>query len=176
MSRSLKIAFGLIGVVFVIFFAGMYHFVSTAFAVYEPPVEERYYEKGLDYQKRVSEFERARAAGWTMQVNLFEGKTVKKGVNSLRIVLLRDPSIKRPAVAAEDPGRMAAHVTISHRASLKGGRTFDFHLSDFQKRSDDRMELEQPVEVPLSGRVEVTVETRPTADSAIYVAKTLGVE
>lgn len=175
-SRSLKIAFGIIGVVFVIFFVAMYHFVKTAFDVYEPPVEERYYEKGLDYQKRVSEFERARAAGWSMQVNVFEGKSVKKGANLLRIVLVRDASIKQPEAAAQDPGRLAAHVTVSHRASLKGGRSYDFRLSDFQKRSADHMELEQTMDVPLSGRVEVTVEARPSADSAIFATRTLDVE
>lgn len=172
MARSLKISFMIIGAVFVVFFFAMFKFVTTAMQAYEPPIDSGYYEKGLDYQKRLDEFDRAKSAGWSIKVNVFETDSISRGTYPLMIGLERD-SAKPGSSMKDDSQRVVATVTVSHRATMEGSRKFEFRQSDLEMKGKDRYELKRNIEIPMTGSAEIAVEVRPTQDSAIYQAKTL---
>lgn len=151
----------------------MYHFVRTAMRAYEAPIDTGYYERGQNYQKRLDEFDRAKQAGWSMKVNLFDLEVVPRGTIPLKIVLEKDASKVASGVQTDDPGRVAATVTLSHRASIEGSRKYEFKKSDFLAAGNNRFELNREIENPLNGSVEVAVEVRPASDSAIYRSQTL---
>lgn len=173
MSSSLRRAFTVIGLVFTVFFIAIFFTVRTAVRSYEPPADPAYHEKGMDYQKRSDEFILARERGWTATVNLLEAETIKSGANNLEIVLDRDPS--KPAGVFEPTDRNAVLVTVSHPASLEGGKTFQFQASDFV-RSGNTIRLSKEIDVPVKGVAEVSIELRPDVDSAIYISRKLTVE
>lgn len=173
MSSSLKRAFIAIGLFFVVFFAAIFVTVKTAVKSYEPPTDPAYHEKGMDYQKRIDEFNRAEERGWTARVNLLDAETIRSGKNELSVVVEKDAS--KPPGEFGSADRVAVLVTISHPASIEGGKTYRFLASDLV-RSANRLELKKEVEVPLKGTVEVAVEIRPDEDSAIHMSKKLLVE
>ncbi len=173
MSSSLKRAFIAIGLFFVVFFAAIFVTVKTAVKSYEPPTDPAYHEKGMDYQKRIDEFNRAKERGWTAKVNLLEAETIQSGVNELSVVVEKDPS--KPAGEFGSADRVAVLVTVSHPASIEGGKSYEFLASDLE-RSKNRLALKKEVDVPLTGVVELGIEIRPDEDSAIHMSKKLMVE
>lgn len=173
MSSSLRRAFIVIGLFFVVFFVAIFYTVRTAVKSYEPPTDPAYHEKGLDYQKRNDEFDRARARGWTAKINLFDAESIQAGENTLTVVLEKDPS--KPAGEFGPADRDAVLVTISHPASVEGRKLLQFPASDFV-RSGNTMQMSKKVDVSLKGVVEVSVEVRPDADSAIHISKKLTVQ
>jgi hypothetical protein len=171
-SSSLRRAFIVIGLFFAVFFVAIFYTVRTAVQSYEPPTDPGYHEKGMDYQKRIDEFDRAKERGWSLKVNLFDKDSIPYGENTLTVLLEKDAS--KPSGEFGPLNRDAVIVIISHPASVEGRKILQFPASDFA-RSGNQMKMDKKIDVSLKGVAEISIEVRPDADSAIHISKKLTV-
>ena len=159
----------LVTVLFAVFFVGVAFMVKAAVTSYEPPIDPMYQEKGLDYQKRLDEFDRAKERGWSAEINIFNHDTVTTGKVPLVIVVKKDTT-KPAAETTTDDDRLAMTLIISSPASIKNKQEYTFKLSDFEHTAN-RMQLNRSIDIQQNGTVEISVEIRPDFDSAIYQSK-----
>lgn len=80
MSRSLKRAFTLIGVFFAVLFVAIGATLSLTFAAFEPPMDDSYYRRGLEYQQQLQKLADGRQSGWKLVLfNISRDKPVVVG-------------------------------------------------------------------------------------------------
>lgn len=77
-SKSLKRSFIMIGVAFLIFFAGMATLLTVGFTNQEDVIDPRYHEKGLLYAQERKKQERAKTEGWYFISDAIENKELRQ--------------------------------------------------------------------------------------------------
>jgi len=75
---SVKRIFYIIGGFFVIFFVAVGYTIYIAQKNFEPVMDQRYYEKGLNYEQRKHEFEKSKEKNWQASINILDRDSIKK--------------------------------------------------------------------------------------------------
>ena len=131
MSQSMKIAFALIGAFFALLFVAVAVTLQLALAGFEPPMDESYYRRGLDYQAHLNRLERGRAAGWKLEVDL-PREPVTVGLLRLHFRLVGavpDDEVPELDVRLERPASTRGRSMVSVRGKRNvGGALFSADL------------------------------------------------
>lgn len=162
MSRSLKRAFTLIGAFFIALFIGIGFTLKLAFENHEPVTDERYYERGLDYQQRLDALNRGAAEGWELDSSLFEdpeARPSETGVIPVEWTLAnrRGEEIKNAEV----------RITLDRPASSQGRTTSVVRLADGERISASLYRFKTNLSVPRAGYWDVTFEAKLNSDAEL---------
>ncbi len=168
---SVKKIFYVIGTFFLIFFIAVGYTIYIAQKNFEPVMDVRYYEKGLDYEKRNQEFKKAQEKNWKVSINLLELEKITKKYNLY--IDLFNPNYLNDFFS--DENRTVIEIYVSHPATLKRLYNFEFYEKDFKKEKD-LVKFQKEIEIPLSGFYEFRIEIRPEKDAAIFYSKKIYVE
>lgn len=111
MSKSLKRAFIAIAFFFVCLFGAAGYTIALAVKHSEPILDERYYEKGLDYEKRLSKMRLANEEGWDFETKLLSERNLPYNETGYKIAL--------QIPEGQAPQKVNLTVTIDRPASSK---------------------------------------------------------
>jgi len=167
---SVKRIFYIIGGFFIIFFIAVGYTIYIAQKNFEPVMDQRYYEKGLNYEQRKHEFEKSKEKKWQAFINILEKDAIKK--NFLFEVQLSNSNVKD---FFSDPERNVVDLKISYPATMKGSYEFQFVEKDFKVKNNSIV-LEKQLQIPVAGFYEFRIEVRPEKDAAMFYSKKLYVE
>ncbi|GIX42932.1 MAG: hypothetical protein KatS3mg129_2665 [Leptospiraceae bacterium] len=168
---SVKRIFYIIGGFFIVFFVAVGYTIYLAQKNFEPVMDKRYYEKGLNYEKRKNEFLKARQKDWKVYVNFLDKDTINKNY-LLEIHLSNQNNIKD---FFSNPERNVVDLKISLPATIKRHYEFQFVEKDF-KINNNSVILQKEIQIPVPGLYEFRLELRPENDAAIFYSKKLYVE
>jgi nitrogen fixation protein FixH len=162
MSRSLKRAFILIGVFFIALFIGIGFTLKLAFASHEPVTDERYYERGLDYQQRLDALSRGEANGWELDSSLFqdpEATTLAPGVTAVEWTLTNR--------RGEEIQNAEVRITLDRPATSAGRTTRVVRLADGERINASLYRFKTDLALPRAGYWDVTFEAKVNADAEL---------
>lgn len=162
MSQSLKRAFILIGAFFIALFIGIAFTLKLAFESHEPVTDERYYERGLDYQQRLDALSRGAAEGWELDSSLFqdpEAASLAVGIAPVEWTLAnrRGEEIKNAEV----------RITLDRPASSAGRTTSVVRLADGERINASLYRFKTNLALPRAGYWDVTFEAKINADAEL---------
>jgi hypothetical protein len=167
---SVKKIFYIIGGFFGIFFIGVGYTIYLAQKNFEPVMDKRYYEKGLNYEERKQEFLKAKEKNWNAYINFLNKDTITK---KFRLeIKLSSTNIKD---FFSDPERNVVDLKVSLPATIKQFYNFQFIEKDFIIK-DNLILLEKDIEIPKSGFYEFRLELRPEKDAAMFFTRKIYVE
>jgi len=167
---SVKRIFYIIGGFFVIFFVAVGYTIYIAQKNFEPIMDQRYYEKGLNYEQRKHEFEKSKEKNWQATINILDRDSIKK--DFLLEVRLNNSNLKD---FFSDPERNVVDLKISYPATMKGSYEFQFVEKEF-KVKNNHIVLEKQLQIPVAGFYEFRIEVRPEKDAAMFFSKKIFVE
>ncbi len=168
---SVKRIFLIIGGFFFLFFLAIGYTIYIAQKNFEPIMDSRYYEKGLNYEKRKKEFLKAKERNWIADVNILKEETLTKNFN-LNIKLQNDQYLKS---FFSNENRTVVTLKISYPASIRKYYEFSFKESDFSLNSNS-IELNKNISLPSHGNFEFSIEIHPEENATIYYTKKIYVE
>lgn len=173
LDSSIKKIFYVVGGFFVIFFLAVGITIYIAQKNYEPIIDPRYYEKGLDYESRQKEFDNAKIRKWEAKIDVWDKDVVSREF-PLTISIKNDNKeiLKNFFFNAE---RKVAVLKISLPATTKKSFEVDFLEKDF-KMNNDRIEATKTITMPEGGFWEFSMEIRPESDATLFMSKKLYVE
>jgi len=160
MSKSLKRAFIVIGLFFLCLFVAIGYTLTLAFRTHQPLVKERYYETGLDYQKRLDALERGREQGYAIQSAILGAKQVSRETPRLEWKLVNTQG--RAIESAE------FMVVFDRPASTKQQRVYRFDLSNGEKVNETTYAFATDIELPASGYWEVKFDGSVNGDADVF--------
>ena len=98
---------------------------------FEPVMDQRYYEKGLNYEQRKHEFEKSKEKNWQASINILDRDSIKK--DFLLEVRLNNSNLKD---FFSDPERNVVDLKISYPATMKGSYEFQFVEKEFKVKNN----------------------------------------
>ncbi len=154
MGKELRRAFIIIGVFFLTLFAGIGYTLKLAFENHQPVLVDRYYERGLDYQKHLDALERGRSEGWDFEAPMLEdGAALARGEQNIEVRLVNRKSPK----VSEKIENASVRLTFDRPATTDGRQEFEFSLADAQK-SGDGYAFVAAVQLPRPGYWDVRLD------------------
>lgn len=135
-----------IGVLFVIFFIGMYFFVKTAFDVWEPP-PQGYSRKELLHSRNAQLFGVGNEQGWKLSSPVFSQTALHLGENNLIFEIHSEQSL--------DIQKAKVILRLERPASLRKSQKLEF-LAEPSQLPNTKIKIEGKVIVPEDGRWELS--------------------
>lgn len=167
LSKSLKRAFWMIGLLFIFLVAGLGVILKIAFEHQTPILDEAYYEKGLNWQTYKDRYRRAAKEGWKLQGQIFDQSVLDRSKNPQTVVVdLLGPA---PAVGKlKDAGDSGLKLTLvlERPASTKDRQIVELKPSPFNKK--DRLRYQGELRVPGPGRWELVVSADIDDKRSLY--------
>jgi hypothetical protein len=160
MSKSLRIAFILIGLTLSATIIFLVLVARVAIQNHEPVMDSSYYEKGLDYEARVRSLKKGEEQGWVLDVPFQEGAEMPRGTSKL-VLKLSGPA---------QPKSAALRVMVERPATAKYRQTIELNMSGAKAVPGG---LEFPVEINLNerGTFEIFSEVRVNDEADVYVRR-----
>ncbi|MCS7205990.1 MAG: FixH family protein [Leptospiraceae bacterium] len=170
---SVKRIFYLVFFIFIIFFSAIGITIYIAQKNYEPIIDARYYEKGLNYVDRNKEFQKAKEKKWEANVNIWDKNVIKREFPLIIEIKNQDKKVINDFFS--DKERKVIILKISLPATIK--QTFNVEIleKDFIL-ANDTIRTEKVITIPKAGFWEFSLEIRPEKDAAIYMNKKFQVE
>ncbi len=162
MSRSLKRAFTIIGLFFIALFIGIGFTLKLAFENVEPVTDERYYERGLDYQQRLDALNRGEANGWELDSSLFqdpEARPLAPGVHPVEWTLANR--------RGEEIQDAEVRITLDRPATSSGRTTSVVRLADGERINASLYRFKTNLALPRGGYWDVTFEAKVNSDAEL---------
>lgn len=146
MFKTLKSMAWFIGVLFVIFFIGMYFFVKTAFEVWEPP-PQGYSRKELLHSRNAQLFGVGNEQEWKLTSPTFSQTALHLGENNLIFEIHSEQSL--------DITKAKIILRLERPASLKKSQKLEFWADESQLPSK-QIKIKGKLIVPEGGRWELS--------------------
>ncbi|MFN3604648.1 MAG: FixH family protein [Leptonema sp. (in: bacteria)] len=171
LNPEVKRIFFIISGFFFLFFLAIGYTIYIAQKNFEPIMDSRYYEKGLNYDERKKEFSLAKEKNWIVDVNILNEDTIKKEFN-LKIKFLNDKHLKD---FFYDQNREVVILKVSYPASIKKFYTYTFKEGEFYLDKNSIL-MQKRIRIPNAGNYEFSLELRPEKNAAMFYTKKIIVE
>ncbi len=171
---SVKKIFYIIGGFFLIFFVAVGYTIYIAQKNFEPVMDIRYYEKGLDYESRKKEFQNAKDRKWEADVNVLQKDVIPKEFQ-LEVKFKNTEHYMNNFFS--DPDRVVVDLKVSSSATIKNLHTFEFFEKDFIKE-DNEIVLKKYISLTglKNGLYEFRIELKPEKDASIFLNKKIYIQ
>lgn len=171
---SVKKIFYIIGGFFLIFFVAVGYTIYIAQKNFEPVMDTRYYEKGLNYENRKKEFQNAKDRKWQVDVNFLKNdqipkefpleikfKNIENGINNF----------------FSNPDRIVVDLKVSSSATIQNLHAFEFSEKEF-KEENDVIILKKNINFTdlKNGLYEFRIELKPENDASMFFHKKIYIQ
>lgn len=153
------------------------YFLAIAYTIYiaqknfEPVIDSRYYEKGLNYENRNEEFTKAKEKNWVADINILKEEILKK--DFILTIKLHNDRYLQDFFSNQD--RIVVILKISYPASIQKYYEFIYKESDFIPNTTS-IDLRKNIILPSTGNFEFSLEIHPEKDATLYYTKKIFVE
>ncbi len=171
-NKVLKKIFVSISLFFLIFFMAIVYTIYIAQKNFEPIYDNRYVEKGMNYEHRIAEFKNFKEHQWKVEVNLLNYEKINRKI-PIEITLSNQTNFFQNFIS--DENRKVVLLKISYPASIREYYEFEFLEKDFLKENQ-KYTLKKELELPVSGFFEFQIEVRPEKGATFYKSKKIYVE
>lgn len=147
----MKTAFWLIGIFFLLLTGGLAYTLKLALDHSEPILDEKYYEKGLDYQAHIDAREKAVALGYRLEGEVFDASSLPRGKQSLSwtLVVPQEQNLK--------PEDVEFRVTLDQPATSKYRQVVNIAAADIQQENGNLV-FQKEIDIARPGYWDVIIE------------------
>ncbi len=171
---SVKKIFYIIGGFFLIFFIAVGYTIYIAQKNFEPVMDARYYEKGLNYESRKKEFQNAKDRKWQADINFLKNEQIPKEF-PLEIKFRNlDNGVDN---FFSNPDRIVVDLKVSSSATIQNLHTYEFLEKDFKKEKDEIV-LKKDINLTNlnKGLYEFRIELKPENDASMFFHKKIYIQ
>ncbi|MDH5719674.1 MAG: FixH family protein [Spirochaetia bacterium] len=163
MSKSLKIAFILIGVFFLILFSVNFYYVTLAHEVKQPLIDERYYEKGLFFQEELNKKARAKEEKWKLESEILINGNLKEGENEIKVRIFSEKNI---AVTDAE-----VYIFLERTATANLRQKIKLLIEKPEKNAGDGVFFKGKLNVPAKGNWDLSIKALINKKAALDATK-----